>query len=278
VRSPRPCPAFLLICNRERACIDADRAVRSPFWPAEALIARGCAAAAFQIDDVDPDRADGFAEGIRAAFGSDTSDTSGDSWGAIAAWAWGASRAMDWLQTVPDIDASRVGVVGHSRGGKAALWCGAQDERFALTISNNSGCTGAALARGKTGERIAAINKSFPYWFCDNYKRFGDHEDDLPVDQHELLALIAPRLLYVASATNDAWADPRGEFRSCLAAEPVYRLFGRRGVVGGDRPPPPETPLPDGAIGYHLRTGDHDLTPYDWERFMDFAERHWGRD
>lgn len=269
-QAPRPCPAFLLICNRERDCIDPDRRVQSPFWPAENLVARGYAAATFQVDDVDPDHAGGFAGGIRAAF---PPEARGDSWGAIGAWAWGASRAMDWLETVPEIDSTRIGVAGHSRGGKAALWCGAQDERFALTVSNNSGCTGAALARGKTGERIAAINKSFPYWFCDNYKRYDDHEDDLPVDQHELLALIAPRLLYVASATNDAWGDPRSEFLSCVAAEPVYRLFGKQGV-GINHPPPAETPLSEGAIGYHLRTGDHDLTAYDWDRFLDFADRH----
>jgi pimeloyl-ACP methyl ester carboxylesterase len=269
-KAARPSPAFVLICNRPASNIDPERGTKSPFWPAETLVARGYAAVAFQVDDVDPDRPDGYPKGIRAAFDQ---RRGGDSWGAIGAWAWGASRAMDWLQSVRAIDSRRVAVIGHSRGGKASLWCGAQDERFALAVSNDSGCTGAALARGKTGERIAQINKAFPHWFCENYKGYGDREDELPVDQHELLALIAPRLVYVASATQDAWADPRSEFLSCVAAEPVYRLLGKKGV-GADRQPPPEKPLQTGSIGYHLRTGKHDLTAYDWDGYLDFADRH----
>ena len=265
-----PCPVFVFICNRPVSNIDPTRKTPSPFWPAEAIIARGYAAAAFQVDAFDPDDPNGYGKGVRALFDEKRGP---DSWGTIAAWSWGASRLLDYLETVPTIDAKRAGVVGHSRGGKAALWCGAQDERFALTISNNSGSTGAALARGKTGERITDINQKFPHWFCDNYKKFNGHENDLPVDQHELLGLIAPRLVYVASATSDAWSDPHHEFLSCVAAEPVFRLMGKKGV-GSDKMPPPETPLHTGSIGYHLRTGKHDLTPYDWARFMDFADKH----
>jgi hypothetical protein len=268
-RASRPVPAFLLICNRPAINIDPTRQTKSPFWPAETLIARGYAAIAFQVDDVDPDRPDGYANGVRAAFDTRRAP---DSWGAIAAWSWGASRVMDWLQTVPQIDSQRVAVIGHSRGGKASLWCGAQDERFGLVISNDSGSTGAALARNKQGESVERINKSFPHWFCENYKAYNGRENDLPVDQHQLLALIAPRPVYVASATKDTWADPRNEFLACVAAEPVYKIFGRKGV-GADRPPPPEKPLHQGSIGYHLRSGEHNLTAYDWDCYLSFADR-----
>ncbi len=266
-RAARPVPTFVFICNRPADQIDADRKTLSPFWPAETLIARGFAAAAFQVDTFDPDDTNGYERGVRAALDTKRAP---DAWGSIAAWAWGASRVMDYLQTVPEIDTKRVGVVGHSRGGKAALWCGATDERFALTVSNCSGCTGAALARGKTGERVADINKKFPYWFCENYKRYNGREADLPIDQHELLALIAPRRVYVTSATEDTWADPKSEFLSCVAASPVFRLFHRDGVKQ-TRMPAPGTPLQTGSIAYHLRTGKHDLTLYDWTQFMNYA-------
>ncbi len=190
---------------------------------------------------------------------------------------------MDYFETDKDIDEKHIGVLGHSRAGKTALWCGAQDERFALTISNNSGNTGAALSRNKTlrqqkgknrGERVKDINKGFPHWCCTNYKKFNDNEDELPVDQHELIALMAPRLVYVASATEDTWADPEGEFLSCVHAGPVYQLFGLGGV-GAMKMPKPQQPLHTGHIGYHIRIGKHDLVEYDWNCYMDFADKHW---
>lgn len=269
----KPVPGFLLICNRDRRNIDPTRTERSPFWPAERIVARGYVAAAFHNADVAPDQPDMFHQGAHGIFEAKDSARAPDAWGTIAAWAWGASRAMDYLATDPDIDPRRIGVVGHSRGGKTALWCGAQDERFALVVSNNSGCTGAALARRKIGERVADINNQ-SHWFCANYKKFNGTEDDLPVDQHQLIALMAPRLVYVASASQDAWADPEGEFLSCVHAGPVYALFGLQGV-GADRFPRAGQPLHTGHIGYHLREGRHDLTEYDWDRFMDFADRHW---
>lgn len=269
---PKPAPCFLLICNRGPENIDPTRKVKSPFWPAERIVARGFAAAAFLNADVAPDKDDGFSSGVHKIF-VPAGGRKPDSWGTIAAWSWGASRVMDYLETDKDIDPGRVAVVGHSRGGKAALWAGAEDERFAMVVSNESGSTGAALARGKGGEHIRDINEHFPYWFCQNYKRYNDREQDLPVDQHMLLALVAPRLLYVASASEDAWSDPKAEFQAAVAAGPVYQLFGMEGV-SSNQMPKPEAPLQAGQIGYHLRTGKHNLTEYDWDRFMDFAKSH----
>ena len=275
-RGDAPCPALMLICNRPAAKhIDPDRLAPDPFFPAEEIVARGYAALAFYNGDVDPDEHDGFTNGVHGVFQPDPSVRKPDSWGTIAAWAWGASRVMDWIETEPSIDAKRVGVVGHSRGGKTALWAGATDSRFALTVSNNSGCGGAKLNRMDLpkSEGIARINKVFPHWFCEAFRQYGDNEDALPVDQHELIALLAPRLAYVSSASLDDWAGQPAEFRSCTLASPVWALYGMKGLVG-DTFPAPETPLHEGRIGYHLRTGEHDLTVYDWQRFMDFADRH----
>ena len=269
----KPVPCFLLICNRPPSNIDPTRQEKSPFWPAEQIVARGYAAAAFHNADVDPDVHDGFTNGVHRMFDA-PGQRRQDAWGTIAAWAWGASRVMDYLVSDTAIDASRVAVVGHSRGGKTALWAGAEDERFAMVVSNDSGCTGAALARGKQGERIRDINRAFPHWFCENYKKFNDREEALPVDQHMLAALAAPRLLYIASASEDNWADPRSEFLAAVHASPVYQLFGLPGVDSHEFPSP-DAPIHGGQIAYHLRTGRHNLTEYDWNRFMDFADLHW---
>jgi hypothetical protein len=271
---PKPVPGFMLICNRDRTNIDPARKIKSPFWPAERIVERGYVAAAFHNSDLDPDKHDGFKDGVHGIFDPQDTPRSADAWGTIAAWAWGASRVMDYFETDKDIDATRMAVVGHSRGGKTSLWCGALDERFALVISNESGCTGAALARRKKGESIKAINRGFPHWFCAKYKQYNGKEDELPVDQHQLIALMAPRLVYVASASGDSWADPEGEFLSCVHAEPVYRLFGLRGL-GSAKMPKPGQPLHGGHIGYHLRAGKHNLVESDWNHFMDFADKHW---
>jgi hypothetical protein len=265
-------------------------------WAVEYLISRGYALATVYCGDLEPDHPQGWRDGIRGRISAEgkllpapdkkaTSETSSpnaghpdfakpDDWGGIAAWAWGLSRAMDYLVTDSAINPKQVVVFGHSRLGKTALWAGAEDERFAIVISNNSGEGGAAIARRRFGERTADLNSRFPHWFCGNYQRYSNHEDDLPVDAHELIALVAPRPVYVASAAEDLWADPRGEFLACLHAEPVYKLFGLPGL-GTSEWPAVDTPVGN-TIGYHVRTGKHDVLEYDWARYLDFADRHFG--
>lgn len=253
-----------------------DRGETVPRWPFEEMISRGYAVATFHYADAAPDDAEFWREGFsKLIFPGRKGPPLEDEPGAIAWWAWGLSRALDYLFTRSEFEANLTAVIGHSRQGKAALWAAAEDERFAMAVANNSGCTGATLSRRCFGERAAPLNARFPYWCCGNYRNYDDRENELPIDQHQLLALIAPRALYVASGTEDLWADPRGEFLSASAASPVYELFEKAGV-GQSLPPLPDTSI-GGRVGYHLRTGIHDITAWDWRQFGDFADRNFGR-
>jgi hypothetical protein len=273
----KPVPTFLLICNRDPGNIDATRKTKSEFWPAEEVVSRGYGIAAFYNADVDPDKADGFKDGIHGLL--DAGERPPDAWGTIAAWAWGASRCMDYFETDKDVARDKVAVIGHSRGGKTALWAGAEDERFAMACSNDSGCGGAALSRRQTKEKetVARINKSFPHWFSETFKAYNGREEALPVDQHMLIALMAPRAVCVGSADQDLWADPRGEFLSVLFAGPVYRLFGKKGVGDAAEMPAIGEPLHGEGAHYHIREGKHNLTLFDWKCYMDFADRVFGK-
>lgn len=247
------------------------RGNQSERWEIETLIEKGFGTATAYYGDLELDYPGGWQSGIRTSLQTEL-DIKPDEWGAIGAWAWGLSRIMDYLETDKQVDSHKVIVHGHSRLGKAALWAGANDTRFAAVISNNSGEGGAALSRRWFGETTNRINTNFPHWFIAKYKTFNNNVQTLPVDQHMLLALIAPRPLYVASATEDLWADPKGEFLSAKNAEPAYKLFGKNGL-GTDEMPPADTSIGK-TIRYHIRTGKHNILLFDWLQYMDFVKEN----
>lgn len=241
--------------------------------PIAQIVAQGFAVATAHYSDIDPDYDDGFENGVHSLFPEHRIDEQNPSrWGSIAAWAWGLSRLADVLEKLDGIDPKGLMVVGHSRLGKTALWAGANDPRFQIVVSNNSGCGGAALSKRIYGESVARINTAFPHWFNRNFRKYNDQEGSMTFDQHQLIASIAPRSVYIASASNDKWADPLGELLGGHHASRAFELLGLKGLEAKELPAV-NTPIGQRSIGYHLRQGDHDMLLYDWQQFMAFAKR-----
>lgn len=249
---------------------EAGRGTNASQWPLETIIDRGYALATIYRGDIDPDYDDGFVNGVQSMYPE--LENRGDNFATVGAWAWGLSRALDYLQTDQSINAQQVAVFGFSRLGKAALWAGATDPRFALVISNESGAGGAKLFHETDGENIRRLCTKFPYWFCNNFKKYMDQDSILAFDQHMVISLIAPRPVYIASAEGDSNSNPAGEFAGARAADPVYRLLGTEGFPGKTIPPL-NTPV-IGRIAYHIRPGKHDVTDYDWAQYLNFADKY----
>jgi len=251
--------------------LDSSRGGQAERWPIKELIENGYAVATAFYGDLEPDSPEGWHNGIRNSMQKELRIQSSE-WGAIGAWAWGLSRIMDYLTTDQQVNSAQVVLTGHSRLGKAALWAAANDRRFAIVVSNESGEGGAALARRNFGETVERINTSFPHWFIDKYKTYNKAVDKLPVDQHMLLSLIAPRPLYVAGAAEATWADPKGEFLSAKYASAVYTLYGKK-ALDSEAQPGIEMPVGE-TVRYHIRKGPHDMNLYDWQQYVAFANKH----
>jgi hypothetical protein len=257
----------------ENRSTEKTRGTEKERWQLELAMQEGVAVATYHYGDVEPDRNDGWKEGLRAVLSRDGEATEWKEgeWGAIGAWAWGLSRMADYLQQETAVDAGKLAVLGHSRLGKTSLWAGAQDTRFGVVISNNSGEGGAALMRRNFGETTAIITKAFPHWFTKTYAAYAENEAACPVDSHMLVALAAPRGVYIASADEDRWADPKGEFLAGVGAQPAFDLFGKKGYGTTEQP---ASNAPVGRhVRYHLRAGKHDVTRYDWEQYIPFVKQ-----
>jgi metallo-beta-lactamase class B len=265
---------------RRHVLTQATSATRGAFsyrWQIPKLLAHGYGLATAYYGDIEPDFDGSLKYGVRNIFLAEgQTKFAPEEWGAIGAWAWGLSRIADYLVTNPAVDSHRLGVFGFSRLGKASMWAAAQDQRFALVISNESGVGGAGLYRTKTGETIQHLNSAFPHWFCENFHQYTGHPDQVPVAGNMLLALVAPRPLYVASAELDRNSDPEGEFLSAVLAGQVYRLFGKHGLET-EVMPPLNSPIFGDGVAYHDRSGKHEVTEYDWEQYLRFADSQFRR-
>ena len=262
--------AYGLYANKlvDHVPTEAGRGLHKAMWQIELAMDRGYGVATAGYGEIEPDVEGSWKQGPRGL----APEPGEKDWGTVGVWAWALSRAVDYLETNPRVDSKRIAVLGFSRLGKTAMWAGAQDERIALVVSNASGAGGVALSKRIFGETVADLTKKFPRWFCANFKQYAKNEAALPMDQHELAALIAPRPLLITSGTEDLWSDPKGEFLGGLGADPVYRLLGADGLSQKESPGPEQ--LVDSSIGYFLRVGRHDVTLNDWNAMLTFADRH----
>jgi hypothetical protein len=252
------------------------RGSQADVWNVDLIVSRGYALATFYSGDIDPDTPD-FSDGIQPAFYREGQKTAApDDPGAIAAWAWGYHRVVDYVLASKEVlaDPKRLIAVGHSRNGKTSLLAAAMDERIALAIPHQAGCGGTAPSRGKIGESVKQINDRFPHWFCDEFTKFNDEPARLPFDQHCLVALCAPRPVLFSNAVEDTWANPDGQFEVLKAAEPVYKLLGAGGLEASKRPEPNK--LIASRLGYFFRPGKHSMNRQDWGAFLDFADAQLG--
>lgn len=281
----RPAPAFIFIANGPRyKAFDPDLKKKTGYFPVEDIVRRGYAAVSFLPTDVAHDKkTHSLTGGVFEVFGPKKRTRT--SWGSISAWAWGASRVLDWIETVPELDAKHVAVIGHSRCGKTALYATAVDERFAMACVNDSGCCGAKLnhAQVPMSENIELDNVANPHWFCWAYRDWDNRDHEVPYDQHELAALIAPRLLAIGSASDDIPSGPYGEYLTAKHCSPAWELYGKKGLAADPEVearlgfrgfPPYDTAINAGCVSYHLRKGEHLLDSFDWKCYMDFADRH----
>ncbi len=239
-------------------------------WQFEKVVEAEYGSITVACGDFEEDLPEGYKNGVRTLLATELG-LSPEEWSANGAWAWGLHRTVDFLEKLPEIDSKQIILHGHSRLGKAALWAGATDTRFAAIISNESGEGGAAITRRNYGETLWRITNNFPHWFLDSYKNYAYKENELPFDSHILLSLLAPRPLYVASAVGDQWSDPKGEFMGAQLTEPVYALFGKKGIAGLEFPAL-NSPV-GGHIRYHIREGNHDINAYDWDQYLKFAKQ-----
>ena len=267
-----------MMAPKEPNTLDITCDVEKGYWPVRQLLADGYATAAIYASSLAPDEGDSWKqEGLYPLF-YEAGERPADGFGCLTAWGFGAQRVLDALLTCPEIDPKRISVAGHSRAGKAALWAAVQDERFATVLVNNSGCCGVAMNVGKLGERVASMCQMMPRWFCKNFLKYSAMAvEQMPFDQDELLAAMAPRPVFVTSGNRDYWSDPEAEFRSVVSAGHVYAALGKKPCTQTEYPAP-QTACCTGDVGYALREGPHDMTAWEWKQFCNFEAAQAAKD